>query len=171
MPDASPAGAALIIGVGNAMRGDDGVGPWVAATCRAAGCAAQVHGGDGTGLIDLFAAAPELILVDATRSGRPCGALSVFDARTTPLPAAFFHYSTHRFGLAEAVETARALGLLPAKALTVYGIEGADFSAGRDLSPEVARSATALAAQLIGKPPHTNAAANDQDQGGASGGR
>ncbi|HRW19863.1 MAG TPA: hypothetical protein P5181_13570 [Dermatophilaceae bacterium] len=67
------------------------------------------------------------------------------------MPAALFRYSSHRFGLAEAVETARALGLLPA-ALTLHGIEGADFSAGIGLTPAVAAAARELADRLGSAP-------------------
>jgi hydrogenase maturation protease len=42
-------------------------------------------------------------------------------------------YSTHAFGVAEAIELARALGQLPARFL-VYGIAGKNFTAGCELS-------------------------------------
>jgi len=137
----------LIVGVGNALRGDDGVGPFVAEALAAKGLAAHVHAGDGTGLIDLFQTHDEIILVDATRSGVDAGTLIVLDAIAEKLPADLFHYSTHRFGLAEAVETARALGALP-QSLLVYGIEGADFSAGDRLSPAVRETAEKLIARI-----------------------
>lgn len=136
-----------MIGVGNVMRRDDGAGPFVAGTLAAAGLNARVHAGDGAGLIDLFSCSPRLVLVDATLSGAPAGQISDLDALAAPLPADFFHYSTHRFGLAEAVETARALGMLPA-ALRVIGIEGADFGPGEGLSPAVERAAKEVAARL-----------------------
>jgi hydrogenase maturation protease len=107
-----------------------------------------VHGGDGAGLIDLFEAAPHVILVDAARSGAVAGTLHVFDAKQASLPAHFFHYSTHLFGLAEAVETARALGALP-RILWVYGIEGAGFEVGEALSAPVRAGAAALVARLL----------------------
>ncbi|WP_346891755.1 hydrogenase maturation protease [uncultured Roseibium sp.] len=133
----------LIVGVGNALRGDDGVGPFVAEALSARGLATHVHAGDGTGLIDLFETHDQIVLIDATRSGTDPGTLIVLDAVANKLPADLFHYSTHRFGLAEAVETARALGTLP-EHLQVYGIEGADFSAGDHLSPAVRETAEKL---------------------------
>ncbi len=139
----------LIVGVGNAFRRDDGVGPYVAAALAARGQDARVHPGDGAGLIDHFAEADMVVLVDATRSAAEPGTLVRLDAHAGPLPAEFFHYSTHRFGLAEAVETARALGSLP-RLLTVYGIEGASFEAGRGLSAPVMAAATALIDDLAG---------------------
>ena len=137
----------LIVGVGNALRGDDGVGPFVAEALAAKGHAAHVHAGDGTGLIDLFETHDEIVLVDATRSGADPGTLIVLDAIAGRLPADLFHYSTHRFGLAEAVETARALGTLP-ESLLVYGIEGADFSAGDQLTAAVRETAEKLIARI-----------------------
>lgn len=139
--------APLFVGIGNSFRSDDGVGPWVAEALRAHGLDALVHAGDGTGLLDLFERHAALVLIDATKSGAAPGTLVRLDAIAAPLRADLFHYSTHRFGLAEAVETARALGQLP-RALRVYGIEGANFAAGEDLSPEVEQTARALVDRL-----------------------
>ncbi len=139
----------LFVGIGNAFRRDDGLGPWVAEALAARGLNAVPHAGDGAGLLDHFAASPSVVLIDATRSGAAAGTLRRLDARAEAIPAEFFHYSTHRFGLAEAVETARALGLLPAR-LIIYGIEGSDFGAGLGLSAPVPAAATALITALIG---------------------
>ena len=57
-----------------------------------------------------------------------------------PCRARFFHYSTHAFSVAEAIELGRALGKLPPRVI-LYGIEGKDFAAGETLSPEVASAA------------------------------
>lgn len=137
----------LVVGIGNRFRRDDGVGPWVVDALGEAGHATRVHAGDGTGLLDLFAARDDIILIDATRSGAAPGDLIRLDAHDGPLRADLFHYSTHRFGLAEAVETARALDLLPAR-LRIYGIEGRDFGAGIGLSDPVERTARQLLHEL-----------------------
>ena len=131
------------------MRGDDGVGPYVVEALLALGHDGLVHAGDGARLIDLFGLHADLILIDATRSGAAPGTLAEYDAIANPLPADFFHYSTHRFGLAEAVETARALDMLPAR-LRVFGIEGENFEAGTDLSPVVHAAADRLVSRLAG---------------------
>jgi len=137
----------LVIGIGNRFRMDDGVGPWVAETLQQTGLDARVHAGDGTGLLDLFEDYDDVILVDATRSGAEPGSLVALDAGLAPLHADMFHYSTHRFGLAEAVETARALGCLPER-LWVYGIEGKDFGAGIGLTACVELTASVLVTDL-----------------------
>ena len=63
--------------------------------------------------------------------------------------------STHAFGVADAVELARALDRLPER-LDVYAIEGASFAAGAPLSPAVAAAidelADLLAAEAAGEP-------------------
>lgn len=138
----------LHVGVGNPMRQDDGVGPWLADRLAAGGLRAKAWTGDGAWLIDLFAREPALVLIDATRSGAAPGTIHRLDAFAEPLPRPFFANSTHEFGLAEAVEVARRLGLLPAE-LRVVGIEGAAFGPGTGLSPEVECAALALEVELL----------------------
>jgi hydrogenase maturation protease len=88
-----------------------------------------------------------VIVVDAMHSGSAPGALKRFDAVAAPLPSAFFGCSTHAFGVAEAVELARALNKLPAR-LVVFGIEGLDFSAGANLSPDVEQTLASAASAI-----------------------
>jgi hydrogenase maturation protease len=56
--------------------------------------------------------------------------------------------STHAFGLAEAVELARALGRLP-RFLVVYGVEGKCFTPGAALSAGVEAAAADAAARVL----------------------
>ena len=139
-----------VLGVGNRLRRDDGVGPWVAGElARRVGGGVDVRqlAGDGFSLLDAFGGAHQVLLVDAVQSGAPPGTVHRLDAAAGPLPAAVLRCSTHLLGVAEAVELARALGDLP-RQLTVYGIEGADFSTGEGLSPAVTAAAAALVETL-----------------------
>ncbi|MFN3532902.1 MAG: hydrogenase maturation protease [Candidatus Brocadia sp.] len=133
----------LIIGIGNAYRGDDAVGLHVAQYLKKQ-ARDHVHvieeSGDGTALMYCWKNADTVILIDAVYSGARPGTIHRFDAHTQPIPTNFFHYSTHAFGVAEAIELARALNLLPSR-LTVYGIEGKCFEAGIGLSREVEKAA------------------------------
>ncbi|MDJ0631002.1 MAG: hydrogenase maturation protease [Rhodobacter sp.] len=142
--------APLHIGIGNPFRRDDGVGPWLAARLAEHGLSTMAHEGDGTRLIDLFQTHPEIVILDASRSGARPGTLAEFDAIADAVPAEFFHYSTHRFGVAEAVETARVLGLLP-RSLLLFAIEGMDFSHGEGLSPAVTEAAKTLLHRLVNR--------------------
>lgn len=136
----TPAQKVICIGVGNPFRGDDGVGRVVVERLRGEiprWVTLLEETGDGAELLDVWNDADCVILVDAVQSGAPPGTIHRLDARTEKLPGWFSHSSTHTFGVAEAIELARTMGELPAE-LIVYGIEGLDFSAGTELSPEVA---------------------------------
>ncbi len=135
---AAPANV-VIIGVGNEYRSDDGAGLAVARRLRElfpAGVTILEESGEGAALMQAWQGAAWVMLVDAVRSGAPPGTIHRLDARAAPLPMGFFHYSTHAFSVAEAVELARSLDELPAH-LVVYGIEGANFAAGVGLSSTV----------------------------------
>jgi hydrogenase maturation protease len=148
--NASPS-TPLIIGVGNEFRGDDGVGIIVARRLRAqtpANVTILEASGEGAALMEAWEGAALVLLIDATRSGSPPGTIHRFDAHAEPLPSRFFHYSTHAFSVAEAVELARALDQLPPR-LIVYGIEGKNYTAGEGLSPEVEKAADSVIPRVL----------------------
>jgi len=138
----------VVIGVGNALRGDDAAGLHVARLLSSRGIA-NVHetSGETFSLMELWKGADTALLADAAQSSAKPGEVSRFDVSTQPLPAAFLHCSTHAFGLAEAVELARSLGTLPPRVI-IFGIEGDSFEHGEDLSPEVAAGVERAAALI-----------------------
>jgi hydrogenase maturation protease len=138
-----------IVGLGNALRGDDAVGLVVVRRLRELLPAADVieRSGEPADLLETLGDGVEaVVLVDAVSSGAPPGEVHRLDASEVALPFAA-SASTHGLGLAETIELGRALGRLPAR-LLVYGIEGRAFELGAPLSPEVARAAVAVAAEL-----------------------
>ncbi|MCC2113379.1 MAG: hydrogenase maturation protease [Hyphomicrobiales bacterium] len=139
-----------IIGFGNPFRGDDAAGPIAAGRLQALGFDALIIDGDGTELIAAWEGYDAVIILDAMRSGAAPGTVRRIDANAERLSSGVFHYSSHAFGLAEAIESARALGLLP-QSLVIYGIEGADFSLGAPLHPEVEAAAAGIAAEISGR--------------------
>lgn len=148
----SPSRAArcVLIGVGNADRGDDGVGLEVAARVAALGLpGVEVRRvrGEATELLELFRCAPTVHVVDGMRSGAGPGTVLRIDARAAPLPARLSLGSTHGAGLAHAVELARALGRLPAR-LVVHAVEVGCVATGARLSGAVETGAAALVASV-----------------------
>ena len=139
-------GGLLVVGLGNAWRGDDGAGPAVA---RALGDDPRVvvHEGEPIGLLEAWAGAEEVILVDAVSSAAPAGTVHRLNPLAAPLSAALARGSTHAFGLADTLELARTLERLPPR-LTVYGIEGERFSAGDELSPAVGAAVETVLLEL-----------------------
>ena len=138
----------MIIGVGNRFRRDDGAGPVFSERMSGKGIQAVELSGEGAELMQAWEGAARVILVDAARSGAPVGTIHHFDAHEQEVPSGFFHYSSHQFAVAEAIEMARVLGRLPAR-LSVYGIEGRDFSYGEGLSPEVSHAIDTLETRVL----------------------
>lgn len=133
----------LVIGIGNAARGDDAAG--LVAARRLGGLE---HEGDPLGLLDVWQADVPAVVIDAVRSGAVPGTIHRFDAGAVPLPARLRgSTSTHAVGLGEAIELARALDRLPAR-LIVYGIEGEHFDAGAPLSPAVRAAVDAVVREV-----------------------
>lgn len=150
MPDR--AGRAVVIGVGNALRGDDAAGLLAARAVAAAGLpgvAVVESDGDPATLMETWADAEVAVVLDALAPGaEPAGAVRRFDAGAAPLPARLGGGSTHVLGVGEAVELARALGRLPPR-LLVFGIPTvAAGPPGARPSEAAARSAQKAAASV-----------------------
>ncbi|HET6816476.1 MAG TPA: hydrogenase maturation protease [Mycobacteriales bacterium] len=139
----------LVVGVGHPDRGDDAVGPLVADAVRRTGGDVDVTTVMAPlQLLDAWADREVVVVVDAVRSGRSAGAVTV--VRTdAPLPVPTGATGSHGFGVAEAVELARAVDRLPPR-LTVVGIEAATFDTGGGMSRPV-RRAVEEAARAVGR--------------------
>jgi hydrogenase maturation protease len=141
----------IVIGIGNEYRADDGVGIAIVRQLRERrlrGVTVVEESREGAALLETFRTVNRMILVDAVCSGAPPGTIYRFDAYAEPIPGQLFHYSTHAFGLSEAIELARALNQLPPR-LIVYGIEGKIFTAGAGLSPVVEQAVAVVMAQML----------------------
>ena len=139
--------SALVIAVGNVFRGDDGVGPELAARVRALDLprVAVVEALGDVGLIDAWTGYDRVILLDAVHSGAAAGMVIRRDLNAAPLPRDWFRLSSHQLGVADAVELARAMRRLPRR-LVFVGIEGERFESGVGLSPKVAAALDEAAA-------------------------
>jgi hydrogenase maturation protease len=139
-----------VIGVGNDMRGDDGVGLVVARKLAGhvdAGVRVIECEGEPVSLLAAWEGCTRALVVDATRSGAAPGVIRRIAAHEGPLPAALSGSSTHLLGIADAIELARALGRLPERTI-VYGIEGETFAAGDGLSEPVAAAVDRVVAAV-----------------------
>jgi hydrogenase maturation protease len=140
-----------VIGIGNDYRRDDAVGLEVARMVRRADpphAKVVVGVSDEYALLNVWQHCHVVYLVDCTRAGADPGTIRKFDVRNESIPSGIFDsVSTHSLNLVESVELSRALGRLP-RELTLFGIEGADFSHGRGLTKQV-RAAAVRVAGLI----------------------
>jgi len=130
----------------NPERGDDAAGIIVATQLRKLGIEVQTHTRDALSLIEEWAEADDIVLVDTVVTGSPAGKVHFWEGDQFTLPR-IRTASTHGFSIAEAIKLARTLGGLPRR-LRVYGIEGRSFGLGRKVSLEVKRAAEEVAQQI-----------------------
>ncbi len=145
-------GRSLVVGLGSPDRGDDAIGPIVAGALAQQELAGTVvvERADPTSLVELMdlrgsdGGWDAVVIIDAVRTGAAAGTIAVIEAgadapglatlgtQLGPGPA-----GTHGFGLAGALELARALDRLPPR-VVVIGVEATDFAHGVPLSDPVA---------------------------------
>jgi hydrogenase maturation protease len=144
-------GRGLVIGIGNASRGDDGVGRMVARLLQLrmpADVRLIDRDGEATALLADLQSARCAWLVDAAQSGAPAGTIHRIDCAAGDAIAPRRDVSSHGFGVAEAIGLARALGVLPPHCI-VYAIEAVDFAHGAAPSPAVTRAAHEVADRIL----------------------
>jgi hydrogenase maturation protease len=112
---ALPPAEVLVLGVGNLLVGDEGVGVHACRALEAETWPAHVHLVDGgTGgfhLLGLLRSHARVILIDATRDGSPPGTVAQFRARlAADFPPAL---GAHDIGLRDLITAAALLGPLP----------------------------------------------------------
>jgi hydrogenase maturation protease len=149
--DGPHSSAIRIIGLGNGMRGDDAIGLVAARRIRQAiGNHAQVIEAEmaGVDLIELMKGAHSVMLIDAARSGQAPGTIHRLDASAGPIGSQMFPRSSHALGTVDALELARAMGVLPATVI-VYGVEVDNTEAGQRLSPLVATALDQVVQQVV----------------------
>lgn len=151
----------LVAGVGNSWRGDDAVGLEVAAALQARLGEAHHRGvrvlateAEQSSLLDEWEGCEAALIVDAVHSAGAAatapGTIHRVDLNAEIVPHAVLQGSTHHFSLGDTIELARALKRLPATAL-FFGIEGANYAPGEDLSPAVAAAMPALVEEIVEK--------------------
>ncbi len=142
--------ARVVIGVGNDLRGDDAAGrETVRLLVPSPSLVLHEHPGDAPGLVSLWGPDDDVVIVDAVVSGEPPGTVLEIDALAGELPAAVSWATTHGAGVAEGVELARALGLLP-RSLVVPGVTAKQFDLGAPMTPEVERAVGQVVRRLQG---------------------
>lgn len=143
----------VIIGCGNLLRTDDGVGPWLIRKLWDLGLPPGVRLADGgTAGMDVVAQigdAEHLILVDACRTGGEPGTIYELpgeEVETPPLEAVNLH--DFRWDHALAVGRWLLKDRFP-PAVTVFLIEAENVSPGFGLSPAVQSAMERLAEELL----------------------
>jgi hydrogenase maturation protease len=140
-----------IIGVGNELRGDDGVGLRVARALAAldpAGAEVLTSNGDPADLEEKWRGAERVVVIDASVGGNEGpGTVRRYPAHEGPISADLGSSSSHSFGLAQAIELSRVMGTL-SRELVLITIEAADVTYGTELTPPVATAAERVVEEL-----------------------
>ncbi|TCC21577.1 hydrogenase maturation protease [Kribbella sindirgiensis] len=129
---------AVIIGIGNEYRRDDGVGPALVAAiepCLPDGVRAVLCDGEPAALLDTWAGVPLAIVVDAVQC-EPSSPGTIHRYETGEVPGHPGSASTHALGVPDALRLAQALDRVPDR-LVVYAVEAADVGFGTGLSDPV----------------------------------
>jgi len=140
----------LIVGLGNADRADDGIGPLVAEKLRRllpAGTALASPRTDPIALIAEWQGFDAAICIDAASLVSKPGRIHRFDLSMAELPSDRQPVSDHVLSFAATVRLARVLHQAPQR-IIIYAVEGASFAAGAPMTPEVAVQAPLVAAQV-----------------------
>lgn len=147
-----------MIGIGNELRCDDGIGPAVAAEIqrrKIPGVRVVLSHGEPIGLLDAWTGVRLAVVIDAVvcdpaTPGR--WHRTAADRLSSPSRTA----GTHGFGIAEAVELGRVLDRLPPQ-LIIYAVEVLDVSVGLGLSAPVTTTVPVLVDAVLGELDGTDA--------------
>jgi hydrogenase maturation protease len=150
--------ASVVVGIGQARAGDDGVGIAVARSLAARGLRdLEVRESrDAWVLVELLGEGRRVVLVDAVVGGGAPG--TVLRLAADALPAGITPLSTHGMGVADALELARVLhGEEATRDTCVVGVViGLPLVRGAGLSPRIVdavdRAATLAADLAAGNP-------------------
>jgi len=137
--------SAVVIGVGNPFRRDDGIGPALAARISEVnlpGVTVITSDGEPSRLLDAWSGAELAVVVDAIRQdGGVAGQLHRYAVTDSPTVgwAPTGSASTHGLGIDEAIHLAQVMDLMPVR-LVVFAVEAADIGYGEHLSQPVSAS-------------------------------
>jgi hydrogenase maturation protease len=141
------AGATLVIGLGNPLMADDGLGLVALERLRQGWRVPQsvglVDGGTwGINLLPLIEDAERVLFLDAIDAGRPPGSLVVLEREELPRFLAL-KLSPHQIDLREVLAVAELRGKLPSH-LVAIGLQPGRLEMASELSPEIESRLDAL---------------------------
>jgi hydrogenase maturation protease len=129
----------VILGVGNVLLSDEGVGVHVANELIKMELPANVSvvegGTDGFRLLNVITEADRLIVVDAVKGGGEPGTIYRFDINDVRNSPSGFKTSVHQIGILEVIDLSGLIGKTPHT--TVIGVEPKSLEMSLELSPEI----------------------------------
>jgi len=130
----------LVLGLGNPLQRDDGVGIRFIEALEQRELPPHVEaldgGTPGLGLINLLEGRTYVIIVDAAEMGRQPGEVVRFQPEEVKLTGSSARFSLHRTAVADALALANELNL-PMPEIVIYGIQPKQVDWSEELSEEV----------------------------------
>ncbi len=142
----------LVLGLGNVLLGDEGIGVWVAESLgREFGFPLEVdmlEGGTlGLDLLPRLDGVERLLLVDAVKLGREPGDIVRLEGDAVPA-ALDVKISPHQIGMQDLLAAARLLGRKP-PLVVLWGMEPERLDPGTGFSPRVAQALPQLRDRVL----------------------
>ncbi len=136
-------GRTLILGVGNTLCRDDGLGIVAAQMLKErelpSFVSVEIADTPGWGLPNWLDGWSSVVMIDAVQMGKKPGEWRRFSPEDVKMIFEDEILSLHQPGLAAGLALAEALNILPEK-LTFYGVEPVSTDFGEGLSPEIAET-------------------------------
>lgn len=129
----------VILGVGNLLLSDEGIGVHVANKLMEMELPSGVEviegGTDGFRLMNVVTDADRVIVVDAVKGGGEPGSIYRFNIDDVPSFPESYKTSVHQIGILEVIHLSEFLGTPPET--TIIGVEPKSLDMSMELSPEV----------------------------------
>ena len=139
----------LILGIGNVLMGDEGVGVHAIKELEKETFPPNVTlldgGTGGFHLLEYLQEYPRIIMIDATMDGKPAGTISLIEPKfATDFPKSL---SAHDIGLRDLIESTAVLGELPKMYLITITIDSIQ-SMQMELSHEIEKQIPAVVGKV-----------------------
>jgi hydrogenase maturation protease len=141
-----------VIGIGNVLRGDDGIGINIIQRLQ------EIFMGNAKlkfinfgeaelGLINTIKQFPEVLLIDAVDAGLQPAAMRIFSLEEAFIKSARENFSTHELTLSGIFQLLKGLGLKVK--VFVAGIQVKDMGYGKGLSDELRERAEGITQEIV----------------------
>ena len=142
----------LIIGLGNVLLGDEGVGVRCVEYLKSRGLGEDIKIVDGAtlglGLLEEINGFEKVVLVDAVDMGKEPGSISSFSAEQILTVPNSEKFSLHEIGITDVVQLGKKIGYNFGN-VRIVGIQPKDVSRGDSLSEKVEEKLPTLADKVL----------------------
>jgi hydrogenase maturation protease len=148
----------VVLGVGNLLFSDEGVGVHVVNKLMEMALPPEVEVIDGAvgglGLMNVVMGADRLIVIDAVKGGGPPGSIYRLGAEDLTTYPDVYKMSVHEIGVLEVIRLSGLMGHTPKT--TVIGVEPKSLETGMELSPEIQSKVPRIIELILDELKHSN---------------